>query len=145
MVIISDGDDEAEEAVMRLARVGLENAEGWLDGGIVAWCDGGHPVAITAQWIVSDLHEALGDVRVLDVRARGEYAAGHVPDAVNIPLNEVPGRTGEIDLSAPTAVLCEGGYRSSIAASVFERAGASDLRNILGGTAAWIRAGYETA
>jgi len=145
VVIVADGDDEASEAIVRLARVGLENAEGWLDGGIVAWSDAGHDVAITKQWTVDDLNGGLDSVRVIDVRSRGESASGHIPGSTNIPLDELPRRIGELDLAHPTAVICAGGYRSSIGASLLERAGARDVVNVAGGTSAWIRAGFETA
>ena len=69
-----------------------------------------------------------------------EYAAGHVPGARNIPLSDLPRRIGEI-ADAPLAVICAGGYRSSAAASLLARHGLADLRNVAGGTDAWIRGG----
>jgi hydroxyacylglutathione hydrolase len=50
----------------------------------------------------------------------------------------------KLDPSRPTYVICQGGYRSSLAASILENAGFTDLHNITGGTAAWIAAGLET-
>jgi hydroxyacylglutathione hydrolase len=81
---------------------------------------------------------------VLDVRQHGEYADGHVPAARSIPLDELPRRVSEVrsDRRAPLAIICGSGYRSSIAASLLMREGFSNLRNVSGGTSAWLRAGF---
>ena len=79
-------------------------------------------------------------MNVLDVRRPMEFAAGHVPGARNIPLSDLPRHIGEIG-DAPLAVICAGGYRSSAAASLLARHGVANLRNVAGGTDAWIRGG----
>jgi hydroxyacylglutathione hydrolase len=91
---------------------------------------------------VDELRSSLAGLQVLDVRRRSEYDSGHVPNAVNVPLDFFEERAGEIDLSKPTAIICASGYRSSTAASLLRGPG---IVNITGGTAAWIAAGYETA
>jgi hydroxyacylglutathione hydrolase len=131
---------KVEEAVMRLARVGMENVAGFLDGGMEAWNDA---TATLPQVEVGDLREQLRELRVLDVRRPGEYQGGHVPGAVNVTLAELPERLGEVDRAAPLAVICQSGYRSSVAASLMQRQAFGDLRNVAGGTTAWIAAGYE--
>ena len=144
VVIVAGGREEAEEAVMRLARVGLENVTGWLDGGIAAWCASGRNVEELPQIDVCELRGRLGDLHVLDVRRRGEYGGGHVPDAVNVPLDELPDRLDALDPSQPLAVICAGGYRSSAAASILQRRNFPSLFNVTGGTGAWVAAGFET-
>lgn len=145
LLIVSAGKPEADEAIMRLARVGLENVAGWLDGGIAAWCASGRAVETLPQIDVEELRTRLPEMNVLDVRRRGEYGGGHVPDAVNVPLDELPQRFEAVDPSKPTAVICEGGYRSSAAASILQRhAFEAPLFNVIGGTGAWVAAGYET-
>lgn len=93
---------------------------------------------------VGALHEALaaGTVDVLvDVRTPGEHAAGHVPGAVNIPLDELPGRLDELRGHDDVTVICEVGGRSAAAAGVLTGAGI-DAVNVTGGTSAWRAAGY---
>ena len=149
LIIIADGKDEIDEAVMRLARVGLENVTGYLDGGILAWNAAGLELETTPQISVGELYAQLNEdgrkLQVIDVRAPGEYESGHLPGAKNVPLPELERRVDrELDPSQPTAVVCAGGYRSAAAASLLQRHGFKELYNIIGGTSAWVKAGYET-
>ena len=78
--------------------------------------------------------------KVVDVREPREYAAGHVPGAVNIPMGHLPGRLDEIDRSAPVYVICATGNRSSVMTRVLNGAG-FEAFNVAGGTSAWIQSG----
>jgi hydroxyacylglutathione hydrolase len=126
----------------------LHTVAGFLAGGVAAWEASGRAVASVPQLSVDELAGKLADAEhapfVLDVRGPGEYANGHVPGATNIPLPELAERAGELDPARPTAVICLGGYRSSAACSLLERAGVKDLQNVTGGTRAWIEAGHAT-
>lgn len=147
LVLVADGKDDVDEAVMRLARVGLENVTGYLDGGILAWDAAGLELATTPQMSVDELHAQLHDegrdLQVVDVRAVGEYATGHLPGAKNVPLPDLESKLmRELDPARPTAVVCAGGYRSAAAASLLQRHGFAQLYNVIGGTSAWESAGY---
>lgn len=145
IVIVADGESKVHEAVIGLARVGIENVKGYLAGGMDAWRRAGLGVSVISQISVDDLSDLLNsqkDLQVIDVRQPGEYVAGHVPSAVNAPLARVGETAGEFDPSRRTAVICAGGFRSSAAASVLERLGFKNLLNVLGGTGAWVKAGY---
>ena len=78
---------------------------------------------------------------VIDVRELGEYAEGHVPGAVPIPMGEVAARAGELPRGVPVYVICASGNRSLAAADYLVRAGV-DARSVAGGTAAWSRTGH---
>jgi hydroxyacylglutathione hydrolase len=145
IVIVADDESKVAEAVMRLARVGIENVKGYLAGGMDAWRRAGLGMSVIAQISVDDLSGLLNsqkNLQVIDVRQPGEYSAGHVPSAVNAPLAQVGERAPEFNPNRQTAVICAGGFRSSAAASVLERLGFKNLLNVLGGTGAWIKAGY---
>jgi rhodanese-related sulfurtransferase/glyoxylase-like metal-dependent hydrolase (beta-lactamase superfamily II) len=147
-VLITDDEAQAQEAVTRLARVGLERVVGYLEGGIAAWDAAGKPIARIPQMPVDELMEELREERpglqVLDVRRPGEYSAGHVPGAVSVPLDRLEAETPRLDTSRPTVVICAGGYRSSAGTALLRRAGFEDLYNVVGGTSAWVAAGYPT-
>jgi glyoxylase-like metal-dependent hydrolase (beta-lactamase superfamily II)/rhodanese-related sulfurtransferase len=146
VVLVAEGEPEVEEARLRLARVGIEKVEGFLAGGIAAWERAGFPLAALPHVTVADLHERLPHepaLQVLDVRRPAEYAAGHLPRAVNVPLDRLAAEGVPLESSRPIAVVCASGYRSSAAASVLQRRGLPHLLNVVGGTAAWVQAGYE--
>ncbi len=84
-------------------------------------------------------------LRILDVRRPGEYAAGHVPGAVSVPLDQLARRTRRADVArAASQIICASGYRSSIAGSLLlQRKGVEPI-NVVGGTSAWVAAGFPT-
>jgi rhodanese-related sulfurtransferase len=84
----------------------------------------------------------LEGAAVVDVREPDEFAAGHLPEARNIPLGQLGERLAEIPLDRPVVVYCGAGHRSSSAVSLLERRGHSAIVNIDGGIGAWRRAGY---
>ncbi len=144
IVLVADDVDQVREAATRLARVSLENVAGYLDGGVAAWDRAGLPLLQVPQIAVDDLHALLrepGRLEVIDVRRPSEYAAGHVPCAVNRPLDRIERNLAGLDPDLPTAVICAGGYRSSAACGLLLRHGFADLRNVVGGTSAWVGAG----
>lgn len=146
IVVIADTGAQVDESVVRLARVGIENVKGYLEGGVTSWRDVGLPVNTIPQISVAELNERLAndDMQIVDVRRPTEYVSGHVPRAQNAPLASLDKSLGPLQLEKDkvTAVICAGGYRSSAAASLLQRQGFSNLLNVTGGTSAWINAGY---
>lgn len=146
IVVIADTQAQVDEAVVRLARVGIENVKGYLEGGVQSWRDAGLPVDTLAQVSVAELNERIAsdDMQIVDVRRPAEYVNGHVPHAKNAPLANLDKTLGPLNLQKDklTAVICAGGYRSSAAASLLEQQGFSNLLNVAGGTGAWVNAGY---
>lgn len=148
ILLVAESDDQVEEAILRLARVGIEKVKGYLKGGIKDWIDAGHELATVPQISVADLRNLINstpDLQIIDVRRPPEYQNGHVPRAKHVPLSNLKQRleTNPPDPSRKTAVICAGGYRSSVAASILEPMGFRNLLNVTGGTNAWIEAGYE--
>ena len=146
ILVIADTGAQVDESVVRLARVGIENVRGFLDGGVQSWKDAGFPVETLPQVSVAQLKEEIAnnDLQIVDVRRPMEYVNGHVPRALNAPLASLDKSLGPLPLDKEklTAVICAGGYRSSAAASLLQKQGFSNLLNVSGGTGAWINAGY---
>ena len=146
IVIIADTNAQVDESVVRLARVGIENVKGYLDGGVQSWREAGLPLDAIEQVSVAQLKEQManGELQIVDVRRPAEYENGHVPRALNAPLASLDESLGPLPLEKDrrTAVICAGGYRSSAAASLLQKLGFSNLLNVSGGTGAWVNAGY---
>jgi hydroxyacylglutathione hydrolase len=148
IVIVADSDERNEEARLRLARVGLENVQGYLKGGTSAWQEAGLKIAAVRQISVTELQaliETQPNLQVIDVRRPAEYRGGHAPGARSAPLAHLRDSVSDLHLNrnAPTAVLCAGGYRSSAGTSILRQLGFNNLLNVTGGTKAWIDAGHE--
>jgi glyoxylase-like metal-dependent hydrolase (beta-lactamase superfamily II)/rhodanese-related sulfurtransferase len=149
LIIVADDEAGAGEAATRLARVGIENVAGFLEGGIAAWDRAGLPIGVVGQVPVDELHawiseKAAQTLQILDVRRPAEYAGGHVPGAVNVPLDRLDRAAAALPRSGVTAVICAGGYRSSAATSILRRHKFSDVYNVIGGTSAWVAAGHPS-
>ncbi len=83
-----------------------------------------------------------GDIKLVDVRTPEEFASGHVPGAVNLPLDQVGARIGEVDApGAEVYLVCRSGGRSAKAADLLVAQGYATV-NVQGGTEAWKAAGY---
>jgi rhodanese-related sulfurtransferase len=80
---------------------------------------------------------------LLDVRSEKEFAAGHVPGAINIPYDALPARLGELakHRDAPVVVYCESGRRAGIASETLQGAGFSKLQHMSGDMSGWRSAG----
>lgn len=133
--------EQVEEAVMRLARVGFETAADYI------LLRENTPVKTTPQVSVeaaASFIAGASTAQLIDVRRSAEYAAGHAKGAVNIPLDTLSRELDRVDPSRPTFVICQSGYRSSLASGILENAGVAEINNITGGTKAWIDAGFET-
>ena len=144
IIVIADTSAQVDESVVRLARVGIENVKGYLEGGVQSWRDAGLPVEEIEQVTVAQLKEQMANenLQIVDVRRPGEYVNGHVPRAFNAPLGSLDKNPLPLEKDKLTAVICAGGYRSSAAASLLQQRGFSNLVNVSGGTGAWVGAGY---
>jgi len=148
ILFVSEDADEVREARTRLARVGLENVAGYLEGGLLEWHRAGLPLATTEQIGVEELDARIREGRegrVVDVRRPAEWQAGHIAGAVHVPLNTLEDHAGELPSDQPIAVVCAGGFRSSIGTSILERQGFTKITNVVGGMAAWRSANLEVA
>ena len=145
LVLVAEDQKTAEEARMRLARVGIERVVGVLSEGIAGWARAGLPLNFVDQVTVQDLHSNRSEYAVVDVRRRPEWDAGHIDGATLSPLDDL--RTGmqSLDPARPTAVHCKSGYRSAIACSLMEANGFQEVVNVMGGFDAWAGAGLPRA
>lgn len=83
------------------------------------------------------------DAQVVDVREPDEFAAGHLPEARNIPAGKLADRVGEIEKykDKPLIVCCASGMRSAKACDELKKQGFANLHTLAGGIDAWRQAG----
>lgn len=128
------------EGKTRLARIGFDRVIGYVDRPFEVMFAHRDDVEIASRLTAQAFDEraaAVPDLQIVDVRNPGEVEAGMIPDAISIPVGQLPARLGELDPAKPTVVYCAGGYRSSVAASLLRQNGFSDVSDILGGFGAW--------
>jgi glyoxylase-like metal-dependent hydrolase (beta-lactamase superfamily II)/rhodanese-related sulfurtransferase len=115
-----------EQAVTQLIRIGFDKLEGYLAGGMAAWQAEGRPVRSYPIATVDDLCHAYlaGEApRILDVRQPTEFSEGHVPDSMNFFVGDLPHRLHDVPKDEEVWVVCAGGRRASLAASLLDREG----------------------
>ena len=134
LLVVSAGREE--EAVTRLARVGYDNALGFLQGGIDAWKEAGLPTesisSISTQEFVDGVTD---DDYIVDVRKASEFENNHLlhQHIQNTSLDTIQANFYEVSPDKECYVHCAGGYRSVIAISLLKQKGYTQLINIEGG------------
>ncbi len=142
LAIAANSTEEVDEAFMRLARIGIETVSGYI---LMGGYEG--KISFVEQISVKTANDQIQSSRkrqFIDVRQPGEYAAAHARGALNLPLNTLEKNIDKLDPAIPTYVICQSGYRSSLATSILENARFENVCNVAGGTLAWINAGIET-
>jgi hydroxyacylglutathione hydrolase len=132
----------AEEVTRKLMRIGLDNAAGRFSP-VSDWADAGHELAIVPQIELDELRQRYNHegVTVLDVRGASEHQAGHIPGSWNIHAGYLADYLHEIPKDGVVVVSCQGGDRSSIATSLLQREGFTNVMNFPQGFAGWSAAG----
>ncbi len=142
IAIVAAAAEHVDEAFMRLARVGHETVTGYIL--FDEYQGETKQVEQVPVEEVAELAKTEKSFQFVDVRRPAEHANGRAVRTVNIPLDKLPTEFERLDPEAPTYVICQGGYRSSLGASILENAGFKKIYNVTGGTAAWQAAGLET-
>jgi hydroxyacylglutathione hydrolase len=134
ILIVADENRE-EEVVTRLARVGYDNAIGFLKGGFDSWKNSGLEIDSIESIDVKEFekrHQAE-NIKVVDVRKSSEYLSEHLVEAENIPLDFINENMAQFSKKDKSYIHCAGGYRSMIAASILKSRGYENVVNVEGG------------
>jgi hydroxyacylglutathione hydrolase len=140
VILLADEPAHAQDAAVQLLRVGLDRIEGAIAGGYDAWVGAGLPIAALEQMSAGDLRAASAageSMHILDVRSPREWRGGAIAGSVNVPVGDVPARASQLPADGVIATICEGGYRSTLAASLLEREGVAHVMNVVGGMTAY--------
>jgi hydroxyacylglutathione hydrolase len=147
VLILPDDDPDAwDDAIRQALRIGHESIAGHLQGGFAGWTAAGLPVESNGLLTVNELAAAVDRAGaeaplVIDVRQASEYEAGHLDGAWHIGAGELAGRLDELPHDRPIATICAAGYRASVAASLLDAAGFTNVSAVAGGVDAWAAQG----
>ncbi len=132
---------QEKETITRLARVGYDNVIGYLEGGFEAWKNTDYEidsiVSLSAE-TVADMTKQ-NEILIIDVRKPSEFENGHIPNAKNIPLDNINELMADFPKTQTMYLHCAGGYRSMMAASILKARGYDNLAEIAGGYAALLK------
>lgn len=137
IVVIASEEDQIEEAIIRLGRIGFDHVKGFLKDGLNSLQDHPELVSQTRRISAQAMQELDEQVTILDIRTPAEWNTGHIENSINIPLNHLAEHLSEIPRDQTVIVHCQGGYRSSIAASLLEKQGFDNVIDLVGGFKAW--------
>ncbi|MDD1681549.1 MAG: MBL fold metallo-hydrolase [Methanoregula sp.] len=146
IVIVDDYNQNIEQVVRHLFRMGYDTISGILAGGIAAWYRSGGEIGTVGTCSVRELRERLdrSSPFLLDVRdIRNRRAIGYIGNSHHVYVGELPRHLEEIPADEPVVVYCDAGYKAGIAASILAQHGYRDVTNVLGGMTAWKQAGFR--
>lgn len=138
LLLVCDPGTE-KEVITRLARIGFDKCIGYLKGGTAAWeAFGGATDTLETLDTNEDTFQKIqtNELTLLDVRRKNELGEVHYSSTVHIPLESLKEQVSYLDPDKSYAVMCAGGYRSLIAASLLLKAGFHKVYSINGGAAA---------
>ena len=136
ILLVTEDPGQAQEAVVSLRRVGLDQTIGYLDGGLYEWAKVGLPMDHVPQMSAQELQQRITQgpsVALVDVRARREYMTGHIDRTINIPAPDLRKQYKILDTKVPIVCICNTGHRSSLAASLLKQRGFKAVSNLAGG------------
>ncbi len=145
LLVMPEGREE--ETVTRLARVGFDNALGYLKGGFESWKKGGKEYDTVDSITAENFKQASqkDSLQVFDVRKESEYLSESVLNATNTPLSFINEHLATYPTNENFYVHCAGGYRSMVASSILKRRGIHNLIDIQGGFKAIKEAGVKVS
>jgi hydroxyacylglutathione hydrolase len=143
IMLVAESADQMSDAIRQLIRIGYDNLEGQVEGGIEAWARE-YPVETVPSMKVTELRERLDEVTVVDVRQTSEWEAGHIPNAIHFEGGRIPWEEFPFSHHKSVAIQCGSGNRSMIAISVLRRRGYRNLIQVDGGINQWKKHGFET-
>lgn len=131
LLIVAD-EDRIEEVITRLARVGYDNAQGYLKGGFDAWKNTNKEYDTVESVSVEELTK-VDNPTILDVRKESEYKSEHVVSAINAPLDYINESMKKVINSNKYYTHCASGYRSLVFISILQSRGYRNLVDVMGG------------
>ncbi len=144
IIIIDDSNENLNQIIRYLVRIGYDNILGYLEGGFTSWSNSGENLESIETWSVHKLKDYKDDksIFLLDVREIGEWEEGYIEGANHIYVGDLKKNLNKVPKDKNVVVYCDTGNRASIAASLLKINGYENVANVLGSIRAWKGAGY---
>ena len=139
-ILLITAPGQAREAVLRLARIGLDHVVGYLKDGTLALKGTPELIRTVSRISCEELEEQLmseAPPYIVDVRTSEEWTERRIGRSISIPLHHLETRLHEIPMDQDLVVLCSNGYRSSIAASLLRQHDFCRVKDLIGGFEDW--------
>lgn len=141
LVLILNNNEEYAAQLTQLRRIGYDDVQGYLDGGMPAWIAAGKDISRLSFISPAELKKKLGAAtppRILDVRTEAEFRGKRIDSASRLPFEKLVEDTAcPTDKNAENVIVCASGYRSAIAASLLQARGCANVSVLAGGMGAY--------
>ena len=143
VLIVAEDEKSAQEASIRMTRVGLTLVVGYARSNEQQWRRNGLELASIATHKCASIGPILhGEApQLVDVRSRAEWLKGHLPGAISLPLLELNAKASLVDPTKTSLVYCQEGYRATTAASMLLRENAANVGILIDGVEGWSACG----
>ncbi len=136
IIVIAEDETRVNEIAIRFSRVGYDNTLGYLFGGLKNWIESGFEVDKIGSMSAFKFAKRLKNgsmEKTMDVRKESEFVSQHIIGVENFPLDFIHNNLSEIHPKKEYFLYCLTGYRSLIAASIFQANGIKKVTNVKGG------------
>jgi hydroxyacylglutathione hydrolase len=148
LMLLVEDEEGRREAVVQLIRIGWEDIDGFVDGGVSSWKTAALPTEQFELIDVDVLHKRWSqrtNLTVIDVRRDDEWKEGHIPGALHLHIGDLPQHLDEVPRNQPIALICRSGHRAEMAASMIAATGREVIVVGKGGVPDWAEHGFPVA
>lgn len=134
--LITEDNIDLDELYYRFYRAGFKNIKGYLEGGMEAWIKENFQVETYNFIHPTNFIQEIDNIdlkSIIDVRSEREFQHQHINGSKNIPLESIMKNLLEFDANHQYYIICQGGYRSIIAASILKRNSIHQTIDVYGG------------
>ncbi len=148
LMLLVEDEKGRREAVVQLIRIGWEDINGFVDGGVSSWKTAALPTEQFELIDVDVLYKRWSqrtNLTVIDVRRDDEWKEGHIPGALHLHIGDLPQHLDEVPRNQPIALICRSGHRAEMAASMIAATGREVIVVGKGGVPDWAEHGFPVA
>lgn len=134
--LITENNIDLSELLFRFNRAGFKNIKGYLERGFDAWIQEGFEIEPYKLIYPTDFIQEIDNIdsqSIIDVRSEREFQYQHIKGSKNIPLESILNNLYEFNAANQYYIICQGGYRSIIAASILKRNSIYHTIDVYGG------------